>query len=123
DRVTTPSLPALRKYVEGMRLADEEGEMERGMTLLREAVELDTAFAMAWRKLAVLLNNEQRDRQGMLDAISTAYRHRGRLTEMERLLTEGFYFTRGPEPDRAKALSAYQAAAELDSLSTSALNN
>jgi len=123
DRVTTPSLPALRKYVEGMRLADEEGEIERGMALLREAVELDTAFAMAWRKLAVLLNNEGRDRQGMLDAVSTAYRHRARLTEMERLLTEGFYFTRGPEPDRTKALAAYRAAAELDSLSTSALNN
>jgi tetratricopeptide (TPR) repeat protein/tRNA A-37 threonylcarbamoyl transferase component Bud32 len=123
DRVTTPSLPALRKYVEGMRLADEEGEMERGMGLLREAVELDTAFAMAWRKLAVLLNNEGRDRDAMIDAISTAYRHRARLTEMERLLTEGFYFTRGPEPDRMKALAAYQAAAELDSLSTSAINN
>lgn len=123
DRVTTPSLPALRKYVEGMRLADEEGEMERGMALLREAVELDTAFAMAWRKLAVLLNNENRDRSGMIDAISTAYRHRARLTEMERLLTEGFYYTRGPEPSRTKALAAYEAAAELDSLSTSAVNN
>lgn len=123
DRVTTPSLPALRKYVEGMRLADEEGEIERGMALLREAVELDTAFAMAWRKLSVLLNNEQRDRTAMIDAIATAYRHRSRLTEMERLLTEGFYFTRGPEPDRTKALAAYRAAADLDSLSTSAINN
>ncbi len=123
DRVTTPSLPALRKYVEGMRLADEEGEIERGIAMLREAVELDTAFAMAWRKLSVLLNNEGRDRQGMLDAISTAYRHRARLTEMERLLTEGFYFTRGPTPDRRKALAAYEAAASLDSLSTSAVNN
>lgn len=123
DRVTTPSLPALRKYVEGMRLVDEEGEMERGLAMLREAVGLDTAFAMAWRKISVLLNNEGRDRQGMIDAISTAYRHRARLTEMERLLTEGFYFTRGPEPNRAKALAAYQAAAELDSLSTSAINN
>ncbi|MCA9762183.1 MAG: protein kinase [Gemmatimonadetes bacterium] len=123
ERVTTPSLTALRKYVEGSRLADEEGEIERGMALIREAVQLDTAFAMAWRKLAVLLNNEGRDRAGMLDAISTAYRHRDRLTEMERLLTEGFYFTRGPTPDRDKALAAYEDAAKLDSLSTSALNN
>jgi TolB-like protein len=123
ERVTTPSLPALRKYVEGARLADEEGEIERGLEMLREAVALDTAFAMAWRKLAVLLNNEGRDREGMITAISTAYRHRARLTEMERLLTEGFYFTRGPTPDRDRAIAAYEEAAQLDSLSTAALNN
>jgi tetratricopeptide (TPR) repeat protein/tRNA A-37 threonylcarbamoyl transferase component Bud32 len=123
ERVTTPSLPALRKYVEGSRLADEQGEMERGMGLLREAVQLDTAFAMAWRKLAVLLNNEGRDRQALLDAISTAYRHRDRLTETERLLTEGFYFTRGPSPDPERAIRAYEEAARLDTLNTSALNN
>ncbi len=123
ERVTTPSLPALRKYVEGSRLADEQGEMERGKALLREAVQLDTAFAMAWRKLAVFLNNEGRDRQAMLDAISTAYRHRDRLTEMERLLTEGFYYTRGPKPDPERAIAAYEDAARLDTLNTSALNN
>jgi tetratricopeptide (TPR) repeat protein len=123
ERVTTPSLPALRKYVEGSRLADERGEIERGIALVREAVALDTAFAMAWRKLAVLLNNEGRDREGMLAAISTAYRHRERLTHMERLLTEGFYFTSGPTPDRNKALAAYEEAARIDTLNTSALNN
>ena len=123
ERVTTPSLTALRKYVEGSRLADEAGEMERGIALIREAVALDTAFAMAWRKLSVLLNNEGRDRQAMLDAISTAFRHRDRLTEMERLLTEGFYFTRGPTPDRQRAIAAYEEAARLDTLNTSALNN
>jgi tetratricopeptide (TPR) repeat protein len=123
ERVTTSSLPALRKYVEGSRLADEQGEMERGIGLLREAVQLDTAFAMAWRKLAVLYNNEGRDRQAMLNAISTAYRHRDRLTDMERFLTEGFYFTRGPSPDPERAIRAYEDAARLDTLNTSALNN
>lgn len=123
ERVTTPSLIALRKYVEGSRLADEKGESERGIALLREAVAIDTAFAMAWRKLAVLISNTGRDYDGMLDAISTAYRHRDRLTEMERLLTEGFYYSRGPERDLSKALAAYEAAANLDSLSTAALNN
>ncbi len=123
ERVTTPSLAALRKYVEGSRLADEEGESERGIALIREAVELDTAFAMAWRKLAVLIRNEGRDRVGMINAISTAYRHRDRLTEMERLLTEAFYFSYGPTPDRDKAITAYEEAAKLDTLSTAALNN
>jgi eukaryotic-like serine/threonine-protein kinase len=123
ERVTTPSLPALRKYVEGSLLADEVGEPDRGLVLLDEAVRLDSAFAMAWRKIAVVLGNEDRDRDKALAAISTAYRHRARLTEMERLLTEGYYYTRGPKPDRDKALAAYEEAIRIDSTSTSALNN
>ncbi|HEX6643397.1 MAG TPA: protein kinase [Gemmatimonadales bacterium] len=123
ERVTTPSLAALRKYVEGSLLADERGEFDRGIALLREAVQLDTAFAMAWRKLSVLLANERTNRADALAAIATAYRHRDRLTEMERLLTEGYYYTRGPDPDHDRALQAYGEAIRLDSLNTSALNN
>jgi tetratricopeptide (TPR) repeat protein/tRNA A-37 threonylcarbamoyl transferase component Bud32/TolB-like protein len=123
ERVTTGSLPALRKYVEGSRLADEQGDPERGIALLREAVELDTSFAMAWRKLSVLLGNEGNDRSGRIAAISTAFRHRERLTEMERLLTEAYYYMFGPTRDIDRALSAYRAAIVLDSTSTSAINN
>lgn len=122
ERVTTSSLPALRKYVEGSRLADEQAEPERGVALLREAVEIDSSFAMAWRKLAVLLGNEDLDRTGRIEAISTAWRHRERLTEMERLLTEGYYHLNGPTRDLDKAAAAYGAAAALDSTSASALN-
>lgn len=123
ERVTTPSLPALRKYVEGSKIADEGGDSDRGLALLQEAVTLDSGFAMAWRKIAVLLGNEDRDRPRALNAISIAYRHRNRLTEMERLLTEGYYFTRGPSPDRDKAIGAYEDALRIDSTSISALNN
>ena len=123
ERVTTPSLPALRKYVDGMREADEMGDAQRGIALLREAVALDTAFAMAWRKLAVLLGRQGLDRTGMMEAVSTAYSHRDRLTEMERLLTEGLYFTHGPSPNERKALAAYEEAIKLDTLSGTALNN
>ncbi|HWA59093.1 MAG TPA: hypothetical protein VG692_17705, partial [Gemmatimonadales bacterium] len=123
ERVTTPSLPALRKYVEGSKIADEGGDTERGLALLQEAVTLDSGFAMAWRKMAVLLQNENRDQPRALAAIATAYRHRDRLTEMERLVTEGYYYTRGPTPDRDKAIAAYEDALRIDSTSTSALNN
>ena len=123
ERVTTPSLPALRKYVEGSAVADEAGDAERGLALLGEAVTLDTAFAMAWRKIAVLLDNEGRDRTRALAAISNAYRHRERLSENERLLTEGYYYTLGPRPDPVRALAAYEDAVRLDSTSISALNN
>ncbi len=123
ERVTTPSLAALRKYVEGSTSADEGGDSDRGLALLQEAVEIDTAFAMAWRKIAVLLGNEGRERTRALDAIENAYRHRDRLSEVERLLTTGYYYTRGPKPDQAKALDAYEQVIAIDSLSTSALNN
>ncbi|HEU4524203.1 MAG TPA: protein kinase, partial [Gemmatimonadales bacterium] len=123
ERVTTPSLAALRKYVEGSALADEAGEGDRGLALLEEAVALDTGFAMAWRKIAVLLGNDDRNRDRSLAAIETAYRHRERLTEYERLLTEGYYYTRGPRPNADRALAAYEEVIRLDSNSTSGLNN
>lgn len=123
ERVTTPSLAALRKYVEGVAEANDKGNTAQGLVLLQEAVELDTAFAMAWRKIAVILTNEQRDRDRALAALSAAYRHRDRLTDMERALTEGAYFGYGPEPDRDRALAAYEEGIRLDSQSTTALNN
>ena len=123
ERVTTPSLAALRKYVEGAHTADELGDADRALALLQEAVTIDSGFAMAWRKIAVLLNNDQRDRPRAMAATETAYRHRDRLTEEERLLTEGYYYTAGPKRDRDKAIAAYQAALVIDSTSTSALNN
>ncbi len=123
ERVTTGSLAALRKYVEAERLASEENAEERAIPLLEEAIQIDSTFAMAWRKLAVLLANLglQRDRQ--LAALSKAYQYRQNLTDEERFLTEGSYFNGGPEPDRQKALAAYDAALQLDSTNGTALNN
>jgi tetratricopeptide (TPR) repeat protein/tRNA A-37 threonylcarbamoyl transferase component Bud32 len=123
ERVTTPSLEALRKYVDGSKAADELGDSDRGLALLQEAVTIDSGFAMAWRKIAVLLNNDQRELARAMAATETAYRHRDRLTEEERDLTEGYYYTLGPKRDRDKAIAAYEAALVIDSTSTSALNN
>jgi eukaryotic-like serine/threonine-protein kinase len=74
ERVTTPSLAALRKYVEGVRLSDEVGDTERGLAALEEAVSLDTAFAMAWRKIAVVVGNAGTDRLRQMQAASRAFR-------------------------------------------------
>ena len=123
ERVSTSSLAALRKYVQGVQAANELGDYERAVALQREAVTIDSGFAMAWSALAVALVNQGVDRPGQLLALEAAYRHRDRLTEMERLLTEGYYYTRGPKHDRDKAIAAYDAAAQLDSLSATALNN
>ena len=58
ERVTTSSLPALRKYVEGTRVLSDEGDDGRALELLEEAVAIDSTFAMAWRRIAVILNNQ-----------------------------------------------------------------
>src|SRR5690606_27696973 len=55
-RVPTPSLEALRKYVEAERLGDERAD-RRALVLAREAVALDSTFAMAYRKIAALEAN------------------------------------------------------------------
>jgi eukaryotic-like serine/threonine-protein kinase len=123
ERVTTPSLPALRKYVEGSRIYADEGDADRAETLLKEAVALDSAFAMAWRRLAVVTRARGVSREEELDALSTAYRHRERLTETERVLTEATYFFLGPAPDRDRALAAYDQLIRLDSTNSTALNN
>ena len=123
SRVTTASLPALRKYVEGLRQSDEIGDLDRGLELLQEAVELDTAFAMAWRKMSAILNNEGREPARAMRALETAYRHRDRLTELERHFTEGYYFTRGPRVDWRRAVQAYEAAARVPGAGSGGLNN
>src|SRR5207302_1830751 len=53
ERVTTASLDALRRYSQGVKAFD-GGENDRAAALLEEAVALDTGFAMAYRKLAVI---------------------------------------------------------------------
>ena len=45
-----------------------------------EAVALDSGFAMAWRKLAVVLGNTERSATPAVAAATRAYRHRDRLT-------------------------------------------
>jgi len=90
EDVTTPSLEALRKYAESDRLA-EEAEYERAIGLLHEALELDPSFAMAYRKLAVLLQNSGGALADQVEATRRAYELRDRLTERERYLAEAYY--------------------------------
>lgn len=53
-RVTTSSLEALEKYTEADRAEALELNRPRAMELLREAVGIDSTFAEAWRKLAMI---------------------------------------------------------------------
>ena len=123
DRVTTSSLPALRKYMEAIKAEETGGELERAMKLYEEAIALDTGFAMAWRKLAIVRQSGQLSREKQLEAMSAAWRFRDRLSDEERLLTEGTYWVNGPEGDAQKALAAYEQLLARDSLNRVALNN
>ena len=91
ERVTTPSLAALRKYVEGSRIADEENDSERGLALLEEAVQLDTSFAMAWQRIGSILDGDENARTRVHEALSRARALSDSVSEYERHLILGTY--------------------------------
>jgi tetratricopeptide (TPR) repeat protein len=115
--VTTGSLEALLKYSGAIRALN-QGEVTRAIGLLQEAVELDTAFAMAYRKLGVTaLNRAER-----VAALTKAYEYRDRLTDRERYQTLGTYYT-VVRDDEESAIAAYRAVLETYPYDYVALNN
>ena len=121
EQVTTRSLEALRKYSQGVRASD-AADMNRAVTLLEEAIALDTTFAMAYRKLAVVLTNSGGAPSRIAAAATQAFRHRDRLTPFERDLAEAYYYSR-VDYDPAKTEAAYRAALEQQPENGVALNN
>jgi len=121
EQVTTRSLEALRKYSQGVRASD-AADMVRAAALLEEAIALDTTFAMAYRKLAVVLSNSGGAQSRIAVAATQAFRHRDRLTPFERDLAEAYYYTR-VEYDPAKTEAAYRAALEQQPENGVPLNN
>jgi tetratricopeptide (TPR) repeat protein len=90
EAVTTSSLDALRKLAEANR-ADEAGEVDKAIDLLKEAVALDPGFAMAWLKLAAVYGNQGGDEAATVEAATRAFESRNRLTERERQLAIALY--------------------------------
>ena len=123
EQVTTPSLEALRIYAEAVRAMDMGGNPVAAAERLQEAVRIDTAFAMAWRKLGVALNNSGMPRARIDSALANAYTFRGRLTERERLMAEGTYYHLGPGRDRRRAIQAYDRLLAIDPTESGAANN
>ena len=122
ERVTTPSLAALKKYVQGSRLMSYDGDFSRGAALLEEAISLDTGFAMAYRRLAVEYSNRNQPDRAMA-LLQKAYDHSDRLSDAERYLVLGSYYQRGPKQDIAKSTAAYEALIELQPDHQTPLNN
>jgi tetratricopeptide (TPR) repeat protein len=123
EQVTTPSLEALRKYVQGTQVLNFDGDFDRGTRLLEQAIALDTAFSMAYRKLVAEYTNHHVEPMRSVEYAMKAYRHRDRLTEIERYLTSGSYYTFGPEPDIEKAISAYESVLDIQPTNWLATHN
>jgi tetratricopeptide (TPR) repeat protein len=122
ERATTADLEALRLYSQAVEAADARADVPRAVALLEEALALDTAFAMAWRKLGVVLMNRQQQRTRALEALEKAYEHRDRLTKRERYFATASWFQQGTrEPE--KAIPAYENLLEMDPEDDWALNN
>jgi tetratricopeptide (TPR) repeat protein len=119
--VTTGSMEALRKYSMAVQAEDYEDDSMKAIGLLEEAAALDTTFAMAYRKLGVILGNVNLNRAKQLRALSLAYEYRDRLTPRERYLAIGSYHTAFNEPE--EAIRAYENLLDLDPDDTYPLNN
>src|SRR5438067_2371830 len=121
ERVTTSSLEALQRYSQAVK-ASEAGEWDRAVDMLEQAIRLDSGFAMAQRKLTVVLSNTGASNARITAAATQAFRHRDRLPPLERDLTVARYYSVA-DYDLAKAEDAYRAALDLDPNESVALNN
>jgi tetratricopeptide (TPR) repeat protein len=123
DKVSTASMEALQKYVAGSRADFEEGDFDKAVRLLEEAIALDSGFAMAYRRLGAILTNRGIARARVSALASKAYEHRDRLSDVERQNAIANYYRSGPTPDRGKVIAALEAILSTDSTDIPALNN
>lgn len=121
EQVTTPSLEALRRYTQSLSARD-DGDPERAIELLEEAIAADSGFAMAWRKIAAIAGSPGMDPDLRVRAATRAYELRDRLTDRERHLAAAGYYSwvRG---DDDGAEREYRSVLELHPDETTALNN
>jgi len=120
-KVTTNSMEALRKYSRAVE-ARFQGNFPLALQLYQEAAELDTTFAMAWRKVGVMRWNSAIDFHMADSAFIKAYQLRDRLTDRERLLAEADYYWRVVHDNEAMERS-YRALLDRYPTDDIALNN
>jgi tetratricopeptide (TPR) repeat protein len=122
EQATTASLDALRMYSQAVRAIEVESRPDKGITLLEEAVALDSSFAMAWRKLGIALGNRGEEPSRAADALSRAFEHRDRLSRVERFITIGSYYDNVTN-ETQKSIAAYENALEAHPEHPWVLNN
>ena len=92
EQVSTSSLEALRLYTRALHAMTAGEDIDR-QSLLRQAVSLDTTFAMAWRAMYIDLINSGGDQALVAEAITHAYNLRDHLPALDALRTEAAYAT------------------------------
>ena len=107
-RATTSSLEALRKFGEAQR-ANVLGLGDEARARAREAVALDSTFALGWTTLAIQLSNWGGTQSAIDSALSQAYRFKDRVGDRERERIIADYYALGPGRDRARAIAAFDA--------------
>lgn len=105
SQATTGSIDALRKFTQAYH-ATGAGNLRQAIAFDREAVAIDSNFALAWRHLAGAMANARYPQSSIDSALTHAYRLRDRLPERERLVVIAGYFAQAGH-DRDKALRAY----------------
>ncbi len=86
--VTTSSLPALKAYLEGER-AHRLGQYQDAVEDFQRAVELDSAYALAYYRLSILAEYATLSDLAR-QAAEHAYRFAGRLPDRDRRMLEAF---------------------------------
>jgi tetratricopeptide (TPR) repeat protein len=118
--VTTSSIDALRAFTRAMQASGQDSA-EKAIVLLRDAVRLDSTFAMAWSNLGTFA--QAAGLSALSDSASSrAYALRDRLMEFERLSVTAHYFGFPNQRDPHKAEAALQALVDRGD-STPALAN
>ncbi len=107
-QATTGSLDALRMYSESQR-ANTLGLGTEAQEKAREAVALDSTFAIGWLNLAIQVSNwSGGNEQSTVDsALTKALRFKDRTAQHERDAITAHYYDMGPGRDRAKAVETY----------------
>jgi DNA-binding SARP family transcriptional activator/tetratricopeptide (TPR) repeat protein len=106
--VTTDSIRALLKYMEGFLAYRLQGDVLRAIELADEAIAIDPAFAQAYLHLYFYLGAQGTDDRRAQGALLEAFRLRDRLSLYERNVVEAEYFLR-VEGDFARAVDRYRA--------------
>jgi tetratricopeptide (TPR) repeat protein len=122
QRVTTSSLEALRVYTRAERLETVGGDRLGGIELYERALEIDPDFAMAHRKLGVVLGNMGIRRSEQVEHLTRAFELRDRLAPSEAYLAEAYYHS-AVTGDRTAAIASYEDVLEVAPQLRPALNN
>ncbi|NND70354.1 MAG: protein kinase [Rhodothermales bacterium] len=121
DKVTTSSLDALRLYSEGDKMFA-TGDYGAAVPLLESALERDSMFVMAYRKLSVALNNLEIESTRARELATKGFEMRHNLPPVEAELTAAYYYSTVLYDDD-KTIAAYKTVLERDPNNDIALNN